>query len=50
MSEKRPRQIVGISLTPELASEVKVEAAHRGLTLRTLFIELWGLYKAKKSK
>jgi len=46
----RPRQILGISLPPDLASEVKVEAARRGIRLRALFTEMWGLYKAKTSK
>jgi hypothetical protein len=50
MGEKRPRQIVGFSLSPELASQVKVEAARRGISLRTLFVELWELYKAKPHK
>lgn len=42
------RQIVGFSLPPELAVEVKIEAARRNLTLRQLFIELWTLYKSNK--
>jgi hypothetical protein len=50
MRERRPRQIVGFSLSPDLASQVKIEAASRGLSLRDLFTELWGLYKAKKQK
>lgn len=40
-----PRQIVGLSLPPELAREVKAEAARRGLSLRALFEELWTKYK-----
>jgi hypothetical protein len=50
MREKRPRQIVGFSLSPDLASQVKIEAAARGLSLRDLFSELWTLYTAKRAK
>lgn len=39
------RQIVGFSLPPEIAQEVKVEAAKRNVSLRKLFEELWTLYK-----
>lgn len=44
------RQIVGFSLSPKLATEVKMEAARRGLSLRKLFEEMWPLYKAGKSE
>lgn len=44
---RKDRQIVGFSLSPALAREVKQEAARRGLTLRNLFEELWKLYKAR---
>jgi hypothetical protein len=44
----RIRQIVGFSLPPELAVEVKTEAARRNISLRALFGELWALYKTKK--
>lgn len=44
----RHRQIVGFSLPPELAVEVKIEAARRNVTLRKLFDEIWQLYKKKK--
>jgi hypothetical protein len=40
---------VGFSLPPALASEVKVEAAKRNLSLRKLFGEMWNLYKMKKT-
>lgn len=40
-----PRQIVGFSLPPETASELKVEAARRQLLLRKLLEEMWALYK-----
>jgi len=45
---KVTRKIVGFSLPPELAVEVKTEAARRSIPLRTLFAELWALYKTKK--
>jgi hypothetical protein len=38
-----PRQIVGVSFTPDLAKEFKAEAAKRGVHLKTLFLELWAL-------
>lgn len=39
------RQIVGFSLTPKRASEVKMEAARRGISLKKLFDEMWALYQ-----
>lgn len=42
------RQIVGFSLPPALASEVKMEAAKRNLSLRKLFCEMWTIYKTNK--
>src|ERR1700682_2979767 len=39
-----PRQIVGFSLAPATASEVKMEAARRGISLKALFDEMWMLY------
>lgn len=48
ISPLRPRQIVGFSLPPELAAEVKMEAARRNLSLRKLFAEMWALYKKNK--
>jgi len=44
------RQIIGISLPPEVAAEVKIEAARRGLTLRKLFEELWTAYKDPQAR
>jgi len=38
--EPRTRQIVGFSLPPDLAAEVKDEAAQRNLSLRKLFGEM----------
>ncbi len=47
--EPKTRQIVGFSLPPDLAAEVKIEAAKRNLSLRKLFGEMWALYKTKKT-
>jgi hypothetical protein len=44
---RRPRQIIGFSLPPDLAVEVKMEAARRKISLRKLFVELWALYSKK---
>ena len=41
------RQIIGLSLPPDLAREVKQEAARRGLSLKDLFLEIWQLYETK---
>lgn len=46
----KTRQIVGFSLTPEFAAEVKAEAARRNLSLQELLRELWALYKAKQPR
>jgi hypothetical protein len=48
-SRLRPRQIVGFSLPPEVAVEVKTEAARRNIRLRQLFGEMWELYKKKNA-
>ena len=49
-SHSTPRKIVGFSMSPELAAEVKQEAAKRGVSLRKLFEEMWELYnKSKKT-
>ena len=42
---KRNRQIVGFSLAPERAREVKTYAAEHGLSLRALFEEMWVSYQ-----
>jgi len=39
------RQIVGFSLPPALAAEVKIEAARRNVSLKYLFGDMWALYK-----
>lgn len=44
-SQPNARRIVGFSLPPALAAEVKMEAARRGVSLRSLFAEMWALYK-----
>ena len=48
--DPKTRQIVGFSLPPALASEVKVEAAKGILSLRKLFGEMWTLYKMRKPR
>jgi hypothetical protein len=40
-----PRKIVGVSLDPDMAREVKAHAAERGLTVKKLFVEMWSVYK-----
>lgn len=49
-SAKKPRQIVGISLTPELASKVKAEAGRRNIALKKLFEEMWEIYEKQSRK
>lgn len=46
----KPRKIVGISPSPELAIAVKAEAAGRDFTIRKLFEEMLDLYNATKKK
>lgn len=45
----RNRRIVGFSLSPEMAGEVKAEAGRRGISLRKLFEELWQNYEKQPS-
>ena len=45
----RPRQIVGISLDPEMAREVKAYAGQNGLSLKALFEDMWQIYKKQAS-
>lgn len=45
---QKERKIIGISLSPTLAAQVKAEAAKRGLSLRKLFEEMWELYKQSR--
>ncbi|MBS0401878.1 MAG: hypothetical protein JSS18_05230 [Proteobacteria bacterium] len=44
------RQIVGFSLPPAVAAEVKMEAARRNLALKDLFGEMWALYKTNTKR
>jgi hypothetical protein len=46
----RHRQIVGISLPPEIATKFKQEAARRGVSVRKLFLEMWDAYQAPDAK
>ncbi len=39
---------LGIRLEPQTISEVKAEAARRGITVRKLFEELWQNYLARR--
>ncbi len=48
-SHQRPRQIIGLSLDPDLAREVKAHAGKHGLSLKQLFAEMWQLYKKERS-
>jgi hypothetical protein len=52
MSEthQTPRKIIGFSMSPAMAAEVKSEAARRGMSLRKLFEEMWSLYQEEKKK
>lgn len=45
-SRIRERQIIGVSLPPEIAVQVKQEAARRGMSVRQLFLDMWGAYRA----
>ena len=44
------RRIVGFSLPPNIAVDVKAEAAKRQLSLTALFQEMWSDYLAKTKK
>jgi hypothetical protein len=39
------RQIIGFSLPPDVAADVKAEATRRRIPLKQLFGEMWTLYK-----
>lgn len=47
-THKKPRKIVGFSLSEAMAEEVKAEAARRGIKLKMLFVEMWERYRANK--
>ena len=49
-THQTPRKIIGISMSPTMAVEVKEEAAKQGLSLRKLFEEMWALYKESKKQ
>ena len=44
------RQIIGFSMSPTMATEVKLEAAKRGMTLRKLFEEMWAAYQEGRTQ
>ena len=44
------RQIIGFSMSPAMAREVKQEAAKRGMTLRKLFEEMWSAYQEGRTQ
>jgi hypothetical protein len=43
-----PRQIIGISLHPDVVAAFKAEAARRNIAVKTLFLEMWDSYTAPK--
>lgn len=47
-SRPTPRKILGVSLSPAIAGAVKQEAARRGITVKSLFMEMWEEYLAKR--
>ena len=47
MRDRTARRIVGLSLPPALACEVKQEAARSGLSLEELVLEMWQLCKTE---
>ena len=49
-SRNGDRQIVGFSLSRDLATEVKMEAARRNVSLKNLFAEIWAIYKNNSKK
>ena len=49
-SDPKARKIIGISISPALASKVKAEAGRRQIRLKTLFEEMWALYKKHVQK
>lgn len=46
---RRARQIVGISLPPQVAQAFKAEARRRCMPIRELFQELWTAYEPPMS-
>jgi hypothetical protein len=43
------RQIIGFSLDPAMARDVKAHAAKKGISLKRLFEEMWQAYKKQGS-
>jgi hypothetical protein len=52
--QPKPRQprraMVGIRMTPDRETEVKIEAARRGVSVATLFDEIWQAYVRGKAR
>mgnify|MGYP001765886620 CR=1 FL=1 len=46
----KSRQIVGFSLDPQIARDVKAFAAKEGLSLKQLFEDMWRSYKGEREK
>lgn len=44
-----PRKIIGFSMSPSMAFDVKDEAQKREISLRNLFEQMWSLYNNKKN-
>jgi hypothetical protein len=44
MASKRRHAVLGIRMTIQRATDVKVEAAERGMSVATLFEEIWQIY------
>jgi hypothetical protein len=49
-AQPRSRRIIGISLSPTLASKFKAEAGRRQISLKKLFEEMWALYEKQVPK
>lgn len=49
-SREVPRQIVGVSLPPDIARDFKEEAARQGISVRQLFLKMWASYKGTGGK
>lgn len=41
--------VLGVRMSPELRTSVKVESVERGLTVALLFEEMWSLYLERKN-
>ena len=48
--QRKSRSIIGISLSPALASKVKAEAGRRQIRLKQLFEEMWVLYEKRTTQ